>query len=302
MGLQLPRAIRCRAVRLITTIAVAWWLIPMSPAQAADPVLVGAGDISSCSSSGDSATASLVGAIGGTVFTLGDNAYKDGTAKQYKTCYAPSWGQFKARTRPAIGNHDYQTKAAAGYFDYFGDAAGSRGKGWYSYDEGDWHVIVLNSNCSKVGCAEGTEQERWLREDLAAHDNECTLAYWHHSRFASDRDHGNSPEVGPFWDALYEYGADLVLSGHSHVYERFAPQTPSGKADPDYGIREIVAGTGGEDSYRLGSAKPNSQVRDAKTLGVVKLTLHDGSYDWRFVPQSGKGFTDSGTGACHDRP
>jgi hypothetical protein len=265
-------------------------------------MLVGAGDIAECPSNGDEATAKLLDAIDGTVFTLGDNAYNDGTAKQFKNCYGPTWGQFKGRTRPAIGNHEYQSKGAAGYWDYFGKAAGPRGKGWYSYEAGSWHVVVLNANCDKVGCGKGSDQERWLRADLAAHNNHCTLAYWHQARFVSDKEHGNQSELGPFWEALYDYGAELVVSGHAHVYERFAPQTPWAKADPDHGIREIIVGTGGASHYRFGSAHPNSQVRNANTFGVLKLNLNSGSYDWQFIPQKGKSFRDSGHTSCHGRP
>jgi hypothetical protein len=165
-----------------------------------------------------------------------------------------------------------------------------------------WRVIVLNSNCNKVGCGKGSQQERWLRAELARHDNKCTLAYFHHSRFSSDKHHGNSPEVGAFWDALYDYGAELVLSGHAHSYERFAPQTPWGKADPSHGIRQIVVGTGGSSLYRLGSPRANSQVRNASTFGVLKLKLKSDGYDWNFIPVAGKSFKDSGKGSCHGRP
>jgi len=297
------RFLRSRATRLLTAVAVVWFgLVSVPPAQAGSAVLAGAGDIADCGSPGDAATAALVKSIGGTVFTLGDNAYTDGTAKEFKNCYGPTWGQFKGRTRPAIGNHEYQSKGAAGYWDYFGSAAGPRGKGWYSYDAGSWHVVVLNANCDQVGCAKGSAQERWLRADLAAHGNQCTVAYWHQARFVSDREHGNHAELGPFWEALYDYGAELVLSGHAHVYERFAPQTPSAKADPDHGIREIIVGTGGESHYSFRSADPNSQVRNGNTFGVLKLTLNPGSYDWQFIPQKGKSFRDSGHTACHARP
>lgn len=294
---------RSRAARLVTTLVVVWsgW-VAIPRAEAAGTVLVGAGDISECNSSGDSATAKLVESIGGTVFTLGDNAYKNGTAKQFTSCYGPTWGKFKGRTRPAAGNHEYQSKGAAGYWDYFGSRAGPKGKGWYSYSAGDWRVIVLNSNCGPVGCGKGSEQERWLRAELARHDNKCTLAYFHHARFSSDRQHGTSPQVGAFWEALYDYGADLVLSGHAHNYERFAPQTPWGKADSSHGIRQIVVGTGGAGHYRFKSVQPNSQVRNASTYGVLKLNLHSDSYDWQFIPQAGKSFKDSGHGSCHGRP
>jgi hypothetical protein len=291
------------AVRFATALTVVWWgFVGVPEAQAGDAVLVGAGDIAECTSAGDAATAALINSVSGTVFTLGDNAYDNGTAKQFRNCYGPTWGRFKSRTRPAIGNHEYEANGANAYFDYFGRAAGPRGKGWYSYDAGAWHVVVLNANCSRVSCTKGSEQERWLRADLAAHDNRCTLAYWHQARFASDKVHGNHPEVGPFWDALYAYGADVVLSAHAHIYERFAPQTPAGKADPDHGLRQFVVGTGGASHYKLASARPNSQVRNAAAFGVLKLTLHDGSYDWQFIPQAGKSFRDSGHGTCHGRP
>jgi hypothetical protein len=271
-------------------------------AEAAGAVLVGAGDIAQCDSSGDSATAKLVASLGGTVFTLGDNAYENGTAKEFRACYGPTWGRFKGRTRPAVGNHEYESKWAKGYWDYFGGRAGPKWKGWYSYSAGDWRVIVLNSNCSKVGCHKGSEQERWLRAELARYDNKCTLAYFHHARFSSDRQHGNASEVGPFWETLYEYGADLVLSGHAHGYERFAPQTPRGRHDSAHGIRQIIVGTGGAGLYRIGAPRPNSQVRNDETLGVLKLKLHSDSYGWNFIPQAGKRFRDSGQGTCHGRP
>lgn len=303
VGRPLVRVSCCRAVCLLTALVVVWrGFVAIPPAQAGDAVLVGAGDISECASAGDSATARLVQSISGTVFTLGDNAYADGSAKQYRLCYGPTWGKFKDRTRPAIGNHEYQSKGAVGYWDYFGWRAGPRGKGWYSYNAGSWHVIVLNGNCAKVACWAGSEQERWLRADLAAHPKQCTLAYWHQPRFSSDKEYGNHREVGPFWEALYDYGTDLVLSAHAHVYERFAPQTPEGKADPDHGIRQITVGTGGAGLYRFGTAKANSQVRNANTHGVLKLTLHDGSYDWRFIPQVGRSFRDFGHDTCHGRP
>jgi hypothetical protein len=300
---EIFRFSRRRAPRFVTALAVFWWgFVALPEAQAANAVLVGAGDIAECNSSGDAATAALIRSIGGTVFTLGDNAYDDGSKKQFAKCYGPTWGKFKSRTRPAIGNHEYETKGADGYWDYFGKAAGPRGKGWYSYNAGSWHVVVLNANCDKVGCGKGSEQERWLRKDLADHPTECTLAYWHQARFVSDKTHGNHPDLNAFWDALYDNGADLVLSGHAHVYERFAPQTPWGKADPSHGIRQIVVGTGGASHYRFGSARANSQVRNAKTFGVLKLTLKPGSYDWRFLPTPGRSFKDSGHDECHGKP
>lgn len=263
----------------------------------ADPVLVGAGDIASCYLESDAATAALLDGIDGTVFTVGDNAYLDGTAEEFAGCYEPTWGRHRARTRPAAGNHEYHTTDATPYWDYFGDAAGDRGKGWYSYDLGGWHVVVLNSVLSLEA---GSEQERWLRADLAAHQTTCTVAYWHHPRFSSGSRHGGSPELQPTWQALYDHDADLVLSGHEHHYERFAPQDPSGHADPKRGIRQFVVGTGGgKGHYPFGRVADNSEKRNGDTFGVLKLTLHPTSYDWEFVPVEGKIFRDSGSRACH---
>ena len=261
-----------------------------------DPVLVGAGDIASCASSGDEATARLLDNIGGTVFTTGDTAYPDGTYAQFRDCYKPSWGLHKDRTKPSVGNHEYDTPDAAGYFDYFGARAGDPAKGYYSYDRGGWHIVVLNSNCWEVPCAEGSAQQRWLEADLAANPSRCTLAYFHHPRFSSS---GNNRNVTPFWKALYEAGAEVVLNGHTHNYERFAPQRPDGTLDRERGIREFVVGTGGVSHNPFGTVKPNSQVRNSAAYGVLKLTLHPGSYDWKFVSVAGKTFTDSGTKSCH---
>ena len=272
-----------------------------SPPSSDDPVIVGAGDIASCSSTGDEATATLLDNISGTVFTLGDNAYTNGTASEFTNCYAPSWGRHLARTRPSPGNHEYNTLNATGYYGYFGNAAGDPTKGYYSYDVGAWHIIVLNSNssCTTISCAAGSAQDTWLRSDLAAHSNVCTLAYWHHPRFNSGASHGNNTDVANFWDALYQYGADVILNGHEHVYERFAPQTPAAVADPAAGIRQFTVGTGGASHYTFGTIQPNSEVRNGTAYGVLKLTLHATSYDWQFVPVAGATFTDSGTGNCH---
>lgn len=272
-----------------------------SEAESSPPiVMVGAGDIASCVRDDDDATARLLDTIGGAVFTLGDNAYPTGTPVEFAACYDPTWGRHKSRTRPAPGNHDYYTRGAFGYFDYFGDAAGDPDKGYYSYDLGRWHIIVLNSNCSKTGgCDPGSPQEQWLRADLAANPARCTLAYWHHPRFSSGR-HGGDATIVAFWQALYEHNADIVLAGHNHVYERFAPQTPDGKPDPTHGIRQFVVGTGGDHLHKLaGPAIANSEVRNDETHGVLKLTLYPTSYKWQFIPIAGGKFTDAGTGRCH---
>jgi hypothetical protein len=270
-------------------------------AQTSDPVFVGAGDISNCGRTEDESTAQLLDNIAGTVFTLGDNVYPDGTTAQFNDCHGPTWGRHKDRTRPAPGNHDYHVAGAAGYYGYFGSAASpldnnciSNCKGYYSYNLGAWHMIALNS---EVDHAVGSAQEQWLRADLAANQSICTLAYWHKPRFSSGQ-HGNIPSVQTLWQALYDYGADVVLSGHDHTYEQFAPQSPTGQADSTRGIREFIVGTGGAGLYPFPTIQPNSQVRNNTAHGVLKLTLHSTSYDWEFVPIAGQTFTDSGTANC----
>jgi acid phosphatase type 7 len=271
----------------------------VAPSVAGDPVLVGAGDIASCNLESDEATARLLDGIGGTVFTAGDNAYENGTAREFADCYAPTWGRHKDRTRPATGNHDYQTQGAAGYREYFGNAAtNDEGKTWYSYELGTWHIVVLDSNCSAVGgCDAASDQGRWLAADLAASKASCTLAIWHHPRFSSG-EHGNDETVGPFWSALYEAGADVVVNGHDHDYERFAAQNPDGVGDPERGIREFVVGTGGAAIRQFTKTAANSQLRVAFSNGVIKLTLHGSSYDWAWLPTSGI-VSDLGSARCH---
>lgn len=269
-----------------------------TPAAPDDPVLVGAGDIGSCDSDGDEKTAALLDTIPGTVFTLGDHAYPNGTRAEFANCYEPTWGRHRARTRPVAGNHDYRTRGASGYFDYFGAAAGDRDKGYYSYDLGRWHVVVINSNCRQVGgCHEGSPQESWLRADLAAHSVPCTVAMWHHPRFSS-AEHGNDPTMRDIWKTLQGKGIDVVLAGHDHDYERFAPQGADGNADPERGIRSFVVGTGGRSFYSFQKIQPNSVIRNTETAGVLQLTLHPDSYDWQFIPVAGATFTDAGTAKC----
>jgi hypothetical protein len=262
-------------------------------------VLVGAGDIASCSSTADRRTAGLLDEIGGTVFTTGDNAYPSGSGWQFRHCYGPTWGRHYDRTRPAVGNHEYATTGASGYFHYFGWRAGQPGRGWYTYNRGAWRIYVLNSNCSRVGgCWVGSKQERWLRAELAAHPRECVLAYWHHPRFSSGF-HGNEPAVRGFWRTLHAAGADVVVNGHDHDYERFAPQDYRGELDVAHGIREFVVGSGGRELRPLKALRPNSEVANADSFGVLKLTLGDGWYRWRFVAAGTSPFTDSGTADCH---
>ena len=259
-----------------------------------DPVLVGAGDIASCSSSGDEATANLLDGIAGTVFTAGDNAYESGSAVEFANCYYPTWGRFKTRTNPSPGNHDYNTSGATGYYGYFGTAAGDPTKGYYSYNLGAWHVIVLNS---EISTSAGSTQETWLRQDLVDNPSTCTLAYWHEPRFSSGSTHGSTSGVQPLWQALYDFHAEVIVNGHEHNYERFAPQSPTGNADVN-GIREFVAGMGGRSHYGFGTILTNSVAHNSDTYGVLKFTLHATSYDWQFVPEAGKTYADSGTAQC----
>jgi len=259
--------------------------------------LVGAGDIADCGTPWDEATADLLDTIEGTVFTLGDNAYEDGTEQEYAGCYGPSWGRHRDRTYPAVGNHEYHTAGAAPHFAYFGPRAGDPDKGYYSYESGAWKVIVLNSNAARVAVDAGSTQEQWLRAELAASDRKCTLAYWHHPRFSSGV-YGDDARFDAFWQALYEYRVELVLVGHEHHYERMARLDPDGNPDPDSGIRQIIAGTGGRYLRPTGVARPGSEIRDSGTHGVLRLTLRHDSYDWEFVPVAGQTFSDTGSDIC----
>jgi Calcineurin-like phosphoesterase len=263
-------------------------------------VLVGAGDIADCKDlSGAEATANLLDKIPGTVMAVGDLAYPDGTAANFE-CYDKTWGRMKDRTRPAPGNHEFHSTGATHYFQYFGQAAGDAGKGYYSYELGAWHVVVLNSECVAAGgCDAASAQGQWLREDLAAHPVACTLAYFHKPLFSSGGTHGNDLLIKPLWDALYQANADVIVNGHDHDYERFAPQNPDGTADASRGIREFVVGTGGKNLRPFGAVRANSEVHSLEAFGVLKLTLLSGRYQWEFVPQAGKSFTDSGAGTCH---
>ncbi len=262
------------------------------------PVFVGAGDIASCYDDNDEATARLLDEIDGTVFTLGDNAYDHGTSAEFASCYAPTWGRQRTRTRPTPGNHDYVTPDASAYFAYFGERAGAPTQGYYSYDIGAWHIIALNTNCAEIGgCGEGSNQLAWLRADLAAHPAQCTLAYGHHPRFSSGGH--DDATLTAMWMVLDDGGVDVVLSGHDHTYERFAPQDAAGALDPVRGVRQFVVGTGGARHYAFEALRPNSEVRNSDTFGVLMLTLQPTRYVWTFVPIAGAAFTDHGSTACH---
>lgn len=240
----------------------------------------------------------LVGAAYEAVLVLGDIQYESGARDAFDASYDPTWGRVRSSTRPVPGNHEYRTAGAAGYFEYFGTAAGDPAKGYYSFEVGDWHVVALNSNCAEVGgCDEGSAQERWLRADLAAHPARCTLAYWHHPRYSSGW-HGGDATYAAFWQALVDANADLVLVGHDHDYERFAPQNAKGGRDLARGIREFVVGTGGRSLRKFTRVSPNSEARDATSLGILELSLGAAAYEWRFRAAVGS-FADTGSARCH---
>ncbi len=313
-----------RALTMAVGLALIWFLaiapVPVAVEAVADPVIAAAGDIAcdpgsssfnggngTSSNCRQKATAALLTANLAAVLPLGDNQYYCGSLAAFNASYDLSWGARKAITRPAVGNHEYLTQGgtgcdatnggAAGHFAYFGANAGSAGAGWYSFDVGAWHLIALNSNCGDAGgCSANSPQGKWLAADLAAHRTACTLAYWHIPLFSSGGRAASNSKA--FWDQLYAAGADVILTGHDHTYERFARQTPSGVADPVAGIREFVVGTGGANHTSFSTTVANSEVRNSTTYGVLRLTLHATSYDWQFVPESGASFSDSGSEAC----
>jgi hypothetical protein len=264
-----------------------------SPSATGGPggeTLLAVGDIGTCDSSADEAVAAVAGGLPGTIALLGDNAYPDGSRDDYAKCFDPAWGSLRDRIRPAPGNHDYQTSHATGYFAYFGSAAGTPAQGWYSYDLGSWHLIALNSECDAIdGCGSGSPQLTWLKADLANHPAACTLAYWHHPRFSSGM-HGDDPMTDALWNALAAGGADVVLSGHDHDYERLAPIDR---------IREFVVGTGGRSLYAWpGGPGPSTEARANDTYGLLELQLSPDGYAWRFVAAAAGAFSDAGNGTC----
>lgn len=275
---------------------------PLPPAEA-DPVLLAFADAAVCYSSGDDSVSRLLDVTPGIVTIAGDTEQNDGGADEFAGCYDPVFGRHKARTRPAVGDHEYRTPGATPYYDYFGAAAGPSGKGWYSYNAGNWHVVVLNSNCDLVGgCGPGSEQYEWLRQDLAANAKPCTAAYYQHPRWSSGYLHGSQQRVSPFWTLFYEYSVDFAFSGNDHNYQRFAELDPAGNPAPGRGTRQFVVGTGGAIHYRIDTPAPNVEAWNADTFGVLKLTLRDDSYDWRFLPVAGMSYTDSGSTACSPLP
>lgn len=282
---------------------------PVSPPTAPAPVgpddvvIAAAGDISPNALTTQVATSdAIVRASYAAVLLLGDAQYPSGSLADFQAYFDPTWGRLKSILRPAPGNHEYRTPNAEGYYAYFGAAAGDPAKGYYSFDVGAWHVVALNTNdkqCGIVACDAASEQVAWLKADLAAHPAACTLAFWHHPRFNSGAHHGDAVHTQALWEALYEAGADVILNGHEHIYERFAPQTPTGSADPARGLVQFTVGTGGAAPYPLAEAKPNSAARESGSFGHLELTLRPTSYDWRFVPVPPSTYADAGHGECH---
>ena len=294
-GINIWAAVVSAALLAVAVPRAASQVGPAMHQLAADPVLVGAGDIADCATETDTATAALLDQIDGTVFAAGDNAYLVGRATDFANCYEPTWGRHKRRTRPVPGNHDYYSPGAAPYYAYFGTHAGPPGRGYYSYDLGAWHIIAINSD-EGTPTAAGSAQEQWLRADLAANRTQCTLAYWHHPRFSSGA-HQSDARTRDIWQALYDFGADVVVTGHDHDDEEFSRQTADGALDAN-GIRQFVVGTGGTALRPFGFIQPNSATRNSDTHGVLRLTLRPTSFDWTFVPVAGATFTDSDSRDC----
>jgi hypothetical protein len=271
---------------------------PTNPPPTTPPAntatLVGAGDIASCSNTNDSDTVAVAATVPGTVFTAGDNVYPDGQAQNYTNCYEPSWGALKDRTRPVLGNHDYyNSPGAAAYFSYFGAAAGDPSTGWYKYDAGSWRVYALNSECNSTTCP---QQYTWLQNDLATDAHLCTLAIWHRPRFSTGP-HGNANDMDSIWRLLATAGAEIVINGHDHIYERLVPLDADGNPSAA-GVREFVVGTGGVGHYSV-AASPIVATADNTSFGVLRLDLSDGAYTWQFLPTDAGGYTDSGSDVCH---
>ena len=266
---------------------------PPSQPPAGPQTFVGAGDIAMCDRNSLATAALLDSFPGAYVFTLGDNAYFQGTRQQYRACYDNTWGRHKGRTFPVPGNHEYESAGALPYFEYFGEvASGPTGQGYYSFEVGDWHAVALNSN---IPVSSGSGQAAWLRNDLMTSRARCTIAYWHHPLFTSGPD-GDTQSMRELWRILFEFGAEIIVNAHEHMYERFAAQDPDGRPDPVRGIRQFIAGTGGAFLYQPTILHPNSEVR-ISGFGVLKLTLSSDRYQWEFVPVAGA--TDGGSGTCH---
>jgi acid phosphatase type 7 len=336
-------AAKYTACVMLACVAAVLMAVPVF-GQTVTVTLVGAGDIARCDAPYDEQTAQLIGNILASlsnpakVITLGDNAYPSGTRTQFANCFdnyrlsdsgtydstRPAWwGQYKDKTMPSLGNHEYlnstdPTTQSNPYFDYFSAQNGfklpaspvpdpglTKGKGYYSYDFGSWHIVVLNSNCDYVSCNSTSAQATWLQNDLASHPKQCTLAYMHHPLYATGTG-GLEPRVKPLWQILYDNGADVILNGHDHRYERLDRIDPNDNQDSTYGIRPLIAGTGGDPgSGTSDTNEPNSQVRIFGTAGILRMDLSDTSYSWKFVAVDGTAdgnVMDPGSESCHGAP
>jgi hypothetical protein len=276
---------------LFTVLLAAW---PAFSASQSTATLLIAGDVAQCDQPGAARTAALIEKTPGTILAVGDLAYPNGTRADFARCYAPTWGKFKSRTLPVPGNHEYTTPHAPAYFDYFGSSAGEPGKGYYSVDKGDWHIVALNSN---IAAGLESDQINWLQDDLARNRHGCILAFWHHPRFTSGY-HANNPKMAVLWETLYAAGASVVVTGHDHDYERFAPMSNTGQRDDKRGIRSFVVGTGGAKLFDFSTRTEVSEAWNATEWGVLKLELHADGYEWDFLPVAGGNFHDVGSAKC----
>lgn len=265
-------------------------------APAIDPIVLATGDSRSGCTTAASQIATLLDTFSSNVPVLHNgDMVNTGAYSEFTNCFDTTYGRHKAQLKPVPGNHEYMTSGASGYYQYFGSLAGPAGKGYYSFNVGSWHIVNLNS---EIDISASGAQVTWLKNDLAANPTACTLAMWHRPRWSSG-EHGNQTDTGAMYQALYNANAEIVLSGHDHDYERFAPQNPSGGLDTARGIRQWILGTGGVAFRSFTTIRTNSQVRNNNTYGALKLTLHPNSYDWQYLPVGGGTLSDSGTTACH---
>ncbi len=258
----------------------------------------GAGDVAICGQEGDDQTFNLLkDQIGnGLFFVAGDSSNENGSLYEYTYCFGNTWGQLMPDLRVVPGNHDYYSDPLENYWIYFDGVAGEPGKGWYSFDYGGWHIVMLNSNCGYVGCGPSSEQIAWLKSDLEENNTQCAMAIWHHPRYNSGIS-GNADWLYTFWDALYEHGVDVIINGHDHHYERMAKINPAGELDPDFGIRSFIVGTGGASYYALDQIQPFSEVRITDTFGIIQFELLPDSYSWQFINVEGQ-IMDEGSDTC----
>jgi acid phosphatase type 7 len=295
------RPIAAGAALIVVAACASELKIPLAPGPTEPAILVGAGDIAVCGAGGSMATGRLLDTLPGTVFVAGDIAYPDGTAEQFRDCYEPAWGRHKERTRPAPGNHEYGSPGAAPYFTYFGANAGPPRRGYYTFRTGTWQVFSLNSNTES---ADRRAQVEWLNRELGASGTSgCSVAFFHHPLFSSGP-HGvvpHMPVVADMWASLYSAGVDVIISAHEHFYERFAPQSPAGLPDPQFGIRQFIVGTGGAPLTQPVRRVANSEAV-LSAFGVLRLTLDPQSYRWEFFASDGGAILDAGTGSCHGKP